>query len=37
MIQGANSSSPIPRASLFVFLPDATATTSSKICRPTVS
>ena len=37
MIQGANSSSPIPRASLFVFLPDATATTSSKTWRPTVS
>src|SRR5215470_5986425 len=36
MIQGANSSSPTPLSSLFVRLPDATATMSSKICRPTV-
>src|SRR5205814_8860820 len=35
MIHGANSSSPTPESSLLLFLPDATATTSSKICRPT--
>jgi hypothetical protein len=35
MIQGANSSSPIPCASLFVLFPDATASTSSNMCRPT--
>src|SRR5262249_6213538 len=35
MIQGANSSSPTPESSLFDRLPDATAITSSKICRPT--
>src|SRR5262249_13088552 len=34
---GANSSSPTPLASLFVFLPLATARISSKICRPTSS
>src|SRR4029453_13078554 len=35
MIQGANSSSPTPDSSLLLCLPDATATISSKICRPT--
>jgi hypothetical protein len=35
MIQGANSSSPTPESSLFDCLPEATATISSKICRPT--
>src|SRR5882724_1609908 len=35
MIHGANSSSPTPESSLFDFLPEATATISSKICRPT--
>src|SRR6266508_6208115 len=35
MIQGANSSSPTPESSLFDRLPEATATISSKICRPT--
>src|SRR5262247_2557143 len=35
MIQGANSSSPTPDNSLLVRLPEATAMTSSKICRPT--
>src|SRR6266581_4474402 len=34
IIQGANSSSPTPESSLFVCLPEATATISSKICRP---
>src|SRR5258708_31533171 len=34
---GANSSSPTPLISLFVFLPDATARISSKICLPTTS
>jgi len=37
MIQGANSSSPTPLSSLFDFLPEATATISSKICRPTAA
>ena len=31
MIQGANSSSPTPASSLLLRLPEATATTSSKI------
>src|SRR4030095_6310468 len=35
MIHGANSSSPTPDSSLLLCLPDATATISSKICRPT--
>src|SRR2546428_4102329 len=35
MIQGANSSSPTPESSLLLLLPEATARTSSKICRPT--
>src|SRR2546426_5745442 len=35
MIQGANSSSPTPLSSLLDFLPEATATISSKICPPT--
>src|SRR4026209_2310920 len=35
MIHGANSSSPTPDSSLLLGLPDATATISSKICRPT--
>src|SRR5207253_2161748 len=34
---GANSSSPTPLISLFVFLPLATARISSNICRPTTS
>src|SRR4026208_71597 len=34
MIHGANSSSPTPDSSLLLGLPDATATISSKICRP---
>src|SRR5664280_474435 len=34
-IQGANSSSPRPWASLLVHLPLATASTSSKMARPT--
>src|SRR5579871_4240790 len=37
MAQGANSSSPTPWASLFVFSPPATATIFSKIWRPTSS
>src|SRR5262249_20569038 len=37
MLQGANSSSPTLFSSLLVFLPDATAKISSKICRPTAS
>src|SRR5437879_13629550 len=37
IIQGANSSSPTPESSLLLFFPEATATTSSKICRPTAS
>src|SRR6266851_3545645 len=35
MIHGANSSSPTPDSSLLLRLPEATATISSKICRPT--
>src|SRR5262249_26323909 len=35
IIQGANSSSPTPESSLLLCLPEATATISSKICRPT--
>src|SRR3989442_2784497 len=35
VIQGANCSSPTPESSLLLLLPEATARTSSKICRPT--
>src|SRR5213079_3085350 len=37
MIHGANSSSPTPLSSLLLCLPEATATISSKIWRPTTS
>src|SRR5262249_14336779 len=37
MIHGANSSSPTPESSLLLRLPEATATISSKIWRPTVA
>src|SRR5437773_9978676 len=35
LIQGPNSSSPTPENSLLLLLAQATARTSSKICRPT--